>query len=172
MTRIFKYQDETYEDPGEEFSNEDVKRHLTTYFPELAQATIEEKKLDDGTVEVTFVKRAGTKGAPDLGEIRICSICGELGFANRHRCPPAWYVNIDDPVLAYDEAQQFYARDAQQAAEKFVKWHDRDEMWHPSTLNVTVAKASDPERILHFRVYGEMVSQYHATAQCPETAKA
>jgi PRTRC genetic system protein C len=67
MTRTFKYQDQTWEDPGEEYTNEDVKRHLTTFFPELAQADIEEKKLagaegDADTVQVTFVKRAGTKG--------------------------------------------------------------------------------------------------------------
>jgi PRTRC genetic system protein C len=60
--RIFKYQEHTYEDPGPEYTNEDVRRHLQTYFPELAQADIQEKTLDDGTVEVTFVKRAGTKG--------------------------------------------------------------------------------------------------------------
>jgi len=62
MARVFVYGDERWEDPGEEFSNEDVRRHLTTYFPELAQASIEEKTLDDGTVEVHLVKRAGTKG--------------------------------------------------------------------------------------------------------------
>jgi len=62
MARVFVYGDERWEDPGEEFSNEDVRRHLTTYFPELAQAMIQEKTLDDGTVEVTLVKRAGTKG--------------------------------------------------------------------------------------------------------------
>lgn len=62
MARIFRYGDHTWEDPGEEFSNEDVRRHLTTYFPELANAEIRERTLEDGTVEVTFVKRAGTKG--------------------------------------------------------------------------------------------------------------
>ena len=62
MTRVFRYGDEVWEDPGEEFSNEDVRRHLTTYFPELAQATVQEKTLEDGTTEVTLVKRAGTKG--------------------------------------------------------------------------------------------------------------
>jgi PRTRC genetic system protein C len=60
--RVFKYHDQTWEGPGEEYTNEDVRRHLQTYFPELAQADIQEKTLDDGTVEVTFVKRAGTKG--------------------------------------------------------------------------------------------------------------
>ncbi|MBN1815353.1 MAG: hypothetical protein JXA14_26210 [Anaerolineae bacterium] len=61
--RLFKYNDQQWEDPGEGFSNEDVRKHLTSFFPELAQASIEEKTLDDGTVEVRFVKRAGTKGA-------------------------------------------------------------------------------------------------------------
>lgn len=66
MTRIFKYQDQTWDDPGEEFTSEDVKRHLTAFFPDLAQATIETKEVSgaegDATTEVTFVKRAGTKG--------------------------------------------------------------------------------------------------------------
>jgi PRTRC genetic system protein C len=61
--RLFKYNDQQWEDPGEGFSNEDVRKHLSSFFPELAQASIEEKTLDDGTVEVRFVKRAGTKGA-------------------------------------------------------------------------------------------------------------
>jgi len=66
MARIFKYQDQVWEDPGEGFSNEDVRKHLTQFFPELAQATINEKTLDDGTVEVRFVKRAGTKGTDEI----------------------------------------------------------------------------------------------------------
>lgn len=60
--RVFVYGDHRFEDPGEEFSNEDMRRQLTQFFPELAQASVEEKELDDGTVEVRFVKRAGTKG--------------------------------------------------------------------------------------------------------------
>jgi len=65
--RIFKYAEHTFEDPGEHFSIEDIKRHLTRSFPEVGQATVDERTLDDGTIEVTFVKRSGTKGGRELG---------------------------------------------------------------------------------------------------------
>lgn len=62
-TRVFYYDGKKVaDDPGPEFSNDEVKKHLAQYFPELAQATWDEKEQDDGTVEVTFAKRAGTKG--------------------------------------------------------------------------------------------------------------
>lgn len=61
-TRVFKYGDQTYDDPGAEYSNEEVKRQLTTLFPELARAEIKTRDLEDGRVEVEFVKRAGIKG--------------------------------------------------------------------------------------------------------------
>ena len=67
MARIFKYQDQVWEDPGEGFNNEDVRKHLTQFFPELAQATIETKDMDDGSTEVRFVKKAGTKGSDVYG---------------------------------------------------------------------------------------------------------
>ncbi len=61
--RVFKYDGKTYEDPGAEYTIEQIKQHLAGTFPEVAQAKAEEKTLDDGTLEITFVKRAGTKGA-------------------------------------------------------------------------------------------------------------
>jgi len=65
MPRVFKYNDQVFQDPGEEWSVEDIKKSLAQTFPEIAQATVNEKTLDDGTVEVTFVKRSGTKGMQD-----------------------------------------------------------------------------------------------------------
>ena len=62
MARVFKYDGKAYQDPGAEYSVEEVKRHLAAIFPEVAQATVEEKALEDGTTEITFIKRAGTKG--------------------------------------------------------------------------------------------------------------
>lgn len=64
--RVFKYGDQSWEDPGQEFSNEDVRQQLTTVFPELARADIVTTDLEDGRVQVEFIKRAGTKG--DAGE--------------------------------------------------------------------------------------------------------
>jgi len=62
MARVFKYGDQRWEDPGEGFSVDDVKKQLTTFYPELARAEAKQTTLDDGTVEVEFVKRAGLKG--------------------------------------------------------------------------------------------------------------
>lgn len=73
--RVFKYGDQTWADPGDEFSNEDVRAQLTQFFPELARATARETKLPDGTTQIEFVKNAGTKG----GDNRVpCWMCGEL----------------------------------------------------------------------------------------------
>jgi len=66
MATVYKYQDYEYRDEAGEFTTEEVRKQLTQYFPELAQATAETKKVGDDTV-VTFVKRAGTKGSDDAG---------------------------------------------------------------------------------------------------------
>lgn len=63
MARIFIYGDNRYDDPGPDFTIDDVRKHLSQFFPELGQATFSEKKIDDDTVEVTFAKKVGTKGA-------------------------------------------------------------------------------------------------------------
>lgn len=60
--RVFKYGDQVYDDPGAEYSNEEVRKQLTSLFPELARAEIKTRDLDDGREEVSFVKRAGIKG--------------------------------------------------------------------------------------------------------------
>jgi len=84
MARIFVYGDQEWEDPGTEFSVGEVKKQLTTFYPELAQAETKETALEDGTTRVEFVKRAGTKGGrlPEASEIGIgtgvipCPWCG------------------------------------------------------------------------------------------------
>jgi PRTRC genetic system protein C len=68
--RLFRYgEDHAWEDPGAQFSNEDVRGHLTTFFPELAKATIDVADTPDeqGRIVVTFRKNAGTKAARELG---------------------------------------------------------------------------------------------------------
>lgn len=60
--RIFKFGDNTFEDPGEDFSIADVKKALASSFPEINNSIVEEETAEDGTVTVTFVKRSGTKG--------------------------------------------------------------------------------------------------------------
>lgn len=60
-TRVFVYGDQRWDDPGAEYSDEEVRQQLTTFFPELARAEIKRTEAGD-RVEVEFVKRAGTKG--------------------------------------------------------------------------------------------------------------
>ncbi|MDD5411134.1 MAG: PRTRC system protein C [Methylobacter sp.] len=64
MARIFKYEGKEYPDPDPNMSIEDVKNHMTDFFPELANAEIVKSKggvLDSDDV-ITFKKRVGTKG--------------------------------------------------------------------------------------------------------------
>lgn len=63
MPRLFRYGDNAWDDPGPEFSADDVRKQLATYFPELANADVKTSELPDGRTEVLFVKRSGTKGS-------------------------------------------------------------------------------------------------------------
>jgi len=65
--RVFKYGDQTWADPGAEYSVEEVRKQLQTYYPELARAEVKETELPEGRVQVEFVKKAGTKGASPRG---------------------------------------------------------------------------------------------------------
>lgn len=60
--RIFRYHTFTSDPIGPEYTTEQVRQNLLVYFPELAQATAEERTLADGTVEITFRKQVTTKG--------------------------------------------------------------------------------------------------------------
>jgi len=65
MATIYKYGEYEFNDADDQFTAEDVKRQLTAYYPELANATTEDSTNADGVKIVTFVKRAGTKGMMD-----------------------------------------------------------------------------------------------------------
>lgn len=65
--RVFVYGDHRFDDPGVQYTTEQIRTHLTAYFPELAHATTEEKTLPDGTVEVTFRKQVARKGTGYAG---------------------------------------------------------------------------------------------------------
>ena len=62
VRRIFRYDDKTFPDPGAEYSIEQVQQHLCAFFPELGHAKTEEKKRDDGTLEIIFSKQVSRKG--------------------------------------------------------------------------------------------------------------
>ena len=61
--RIFRYGDQTFPDPGPQYSVEQILSHLKGYFPELGHAKTEEKQMDDGTLEFTFSKQVTRKGS-------------------------------------------------------------------------------------------------------------
>lgn len=60
--RKIQYDGHEFPDPGPQFTNEQIKTHLTTVYPELANARIVVKDNKDGAQEVLFEKVAGTKG--------------------------------------------------------------------------------------------------------------
>ncbi|MCB0031028.1 MAG: hypothetical protein KDE28_24115, partial [Anaerolineales bacterium] len=53
---------QTFPDPGAEYSTEQVLNHLRAFFPELGHARMDEKTLADGTLEITFSKQVTRKG--------------------------------------------------------------------------------------------------------------
>jgi PRTRC genetic system protein C len=59
--RIFVYDGREFPDPDPNLSNEEVKKMMSDFFPELANAEIREHKKDENTL-VELVKRVGTKG--------------------------------------------------------------------------------------------------------------
>ncbi len=62
IRRVFRYGDKTFPDPGTEYTVEQILQHLRGFFPELGHAKTEEKRLDDGTLEITFSKQVTRKG--------------------------------------------------------------------------------------------------------------
>ena len=77
--RVFVYEGHRFDDPGAEYSVEQVQNHLVVYFPAVAHAAVEEKALPDGTVEVTFRKQVARKGSSDAG--RLSLLLDELAAA-------------------------------------------------------------------------------------------
>jgi PRTRC genetic system protein C len=66
--RVFKYLDHTIDDPGPDYTIEQVRQALVPFFPELSRATVQEETLPSGAVQVTFTKQATTKGSV-IGEV-------------------------------------------------------------------------------------------------------
>ena len=61
MARLFTYDGREFPDPDETLSVDDVRKSMSEFFPELANADTREEKRGDDTVYV-FTKRIGTKG--------------------------------------------------------------------------------------------------------------
>ena len=69
--RIFIYDGQVFDDPGPEYSVQDVLNFLAQTYPELANGTWHSRTLPDGAPggveEITFVKVTGEKGGHVLG---------------------------------------------------------------------------------------------------------
>lgn len=61
----------------------------------------------------------------ELGEYEKCGICGQYGYVNHHKCPPAWEVNIPD--YHGDEWVKQYADSAAEVAIKMAEKYDSDD---------------------------------------------
>lgn len=61
MARVFVYESREFPDPDETLSVEEVRKQMSEFFPELANADTREEKRGDDTL-YTFTRRIGTKG--------------------------------------------------------------------------------------------------------------
>lgn len=61
MARIIVYDGREFEDPDPSLTIDEVRHHLTNFFPELANAETKKSKRGEDDV-FTFEKRVGTKG--------------------------------------------------------------------------------------------------------------
>ena len=61
--RLFAYDGQFWEDPGPQYSIEEVMAFLADTYPELRHGTWSSRALPDGTEEITFVKVTGEKGS-------------------------------------------------------------------------------------------------------------
>ncbi len=109
-----------------------------------------------------------------------CPICGEYGFLTGrfadHKCKPAWECRLE--TEDDDSWGKVYARDPEEAAEKYAERYDCEggEYAIVSSRIVLVRKPSDFEEenttaIERFSVEGEAVPQYHATKIEQEAAQ-
>ena len=61
MARVFVYDGREFPDPDPSLDVEDVKKMMTDFFPELANADTKQATRDQDTL-YEFVKKGGTKG--------------------------------------------------------------------------------------------------------------
>jgi len=65
MVRVFVYDNREFPDPDPSMTPDEVRQSMTNFFPELANAEINESKRTKNGVEETVFelrKRVGTKG--------------------------------------------------------------------------------------------------------------
>ena len=61
MARVFVYDDREFPDPDPNMSPDEVRQSMTNFFPELANAEINQSKRGEDDI-IEFRRRVGTKG--------------------------------------------------------------------------------------------------------------
>jgi PRTRC genetic system protein C len=87
--RVFVYEGHRFDDPGAEYSVEQVQNHLVVYFPAVAHAAVEEKTLPDGTREITFRKQVARKGCATSVQDKLALLLSELANVAPYEDPSA-----------------------------------------------------------------------------------
>jgi len=62
MGRVFIVESREFPDPDPNLSVDEVRQHMSTFFPELSNAETKQSKRGEDDI-ITFQKRVGTKGA-------------------------------------------------------------------------------------------------------------
>jgi len=62
MARLFVYDQREFPDPDPNLSVEDIKKMMSDFFPELANAEVKEQQKEDGDTVYEFVRKVGVKG--------------------------------------------------------------------------------------------------------------
>lgn len=131
MARLFLYDGRTFPDPDPRLSVEDVRRQLSDFFPELANADTREERHGDDTL-YTFARRIGTKGGgrrrrrpPDIvailrrvagRELRVFELASALLLADGTLDVDA--AGRREPELALAQAEaEAHARATQRAVD-------------------------------------------------------
>jgi PRTRC genetic system protein C len=127
MTRIFVVDGREFPDPDAKLTVDEVRKQLTEFFPELANAETREEKRDED-VRYVFTKRIGTKGrrrTPDVvalvrsvpeTRLHVFELAGELLDGHGEIDVDATAHRQSEINLAVAEAQA-YATATQQATE-------------------------------------------------------
>lgn len=82
--RAFYYDGTFFEDPGSEYSVQEILGFLSQTYPELEGGTWHSRQLPDGTEEITFVKVTGEKGLSDFTPHQLL-----VGLQTLPACQPA-----------------------------------------------------------------------------------
>lgn len=101
-----------------------------------------------------------------------CPICKEYESAQDmirgyHKCPPAYLVALaDEKPQSIDNFKRIYAKDEEEAAEKYLRNWDSDGGQPPSRERYVLVIDERTQKRLVLESTAEMVVEYHITSHC------